>query len=81
MEPFEVDERRWRERVRVREQEIHKLRAELNAFLAHSANAEPDSATLDAEIDALKEENKKLKNEMSGLRMQLGRYQKKENKG
>ena len=78
---YEVDERRWREKVRRLMFDLEAMRKErdaakdeLSMFLAKPVNSEPDTATLDAEIAA-------LKNEIKGLRMQLGRYKKHENKG
>ena len=83
-----MDERRWREKVRRFEFEAKDLRAErdkmreeLNMFLSRPTALAPDEdpmiVAMSEERDALKAENKELKDKIKGLNMQLGRYKNK----
>ena len=85
---FTMDERRWREKVRRFEFEAKDLRAErdkmreeLNMFLSRPTALAPDEdpmiVAMSEERDALKAENKELKDKIKGLNMQLGRYKNK----
>ena len=79
---FEIDERRWREKVRHREMEIKRkdadiahLREELAKHLGKPI--EQDFSEYETKIAELTEENKALKDKIKGLNMQLGRLKSK----
>lgn len=86
---FEIDERRWREKVRQREMEIRSLKEELANHLGKAV--EQDFSEYEAKIAELSEansghlrtieqqaeENKALKDKIKGLNMQLGRLKNK----
>ena len=72
---FEIDERRWREKVRHREMEIKSLKEELAKHLCKPI--EHDFSEYETKISELAEENKALKDKIKGLNMQLGRLKSK----
>ena len=72
---FEIDERRWREKVRHREMEIKSLKEELAKHLGKPI--EQDFSEYETKIAELTEENKALKDKIKGLNMQLGRLKSK----
>lgn len=79
---FEIDERRWREKVRQREMEIKRLKDELasrpvEAPAPDLSEYEAQIASLAKENRALAEENKAFKDKIKGLNMQIGRLKNK----